>query len=468
MTLHLCKDFLAKHNTAGTVYMRYYGLCLSSYFLNGVLGFSQVGHTNFNLNSGSITKGSGANNANINLGVGLERAVQVPSGSYVVSTSDIDRVLALKSNLYPMMNSGLFRISGFDSTTNSLILKSRSWLDPPPPETNMTWKLFENEGTVTDTFANTQNTQATTAYRGWGDSTTSRIILQSPHASAWQVRICAEVPVDVNDVNVGENHLGAACTFAPGFGGNSAGDFAVGGQHLHAPLFFNIGPAPSDTTRTVATVPGLASTQTQVPGRYYMWGDDATGTCFIVGRQHGSTEAEAIIVFGFPEDEQQPTPTLTIQRLFSYGSTFKSGQSTAIKIKPGTYNGSGEQQIGAAFGLGLQPITCIASSWAFLSSQASNSGIMNDAVASDGVYLGATELWGWDLYAGTYDNANNVSTSTGGGSVISLEPRRMGRLPYARRGRENFNKFSTSVDQSRQWIHLDQGIYLPWSGSIVP
>ena len=67
MTLHIAKDFLA-WGTVEDVYAPYYSLLTTALMLNGVFGFSIVGQTTFNLASGSITKGQGSNNANINLG----------------------------------------------------------------------------------------------------------------------------------------------------------------------------------------------------------------------------------------------------------------------------------------------------------------------------------------------------------------------------------------------------------------
>ena len=464
MALHLCKDFLAKHPTSSTVTTRFYHVCLVAYFLRGVLGFTFVGHTSFNLEGASITKGSGVNNANINLGSPLERAVQLP-GSYVVSAADLDRVLAIKSNLNPLMNSGLFRISGIDLPTNSVILTGRSWLDPPIPETGVSWRMFENEGTVTNSFALGTNgnpdTGSTTKYRGDLSATTSRIILQSPHSTNWQVRLCCETPSD-SDGGSGQGHIGAAASFAPGYGGNSSGDFPNGGQHLHHGEFWNIGSDNSQTTRNTGVQGGLGSRNATIPGRYYMWGDDVTGTCFVAVRQHGSTETEGVVCFGLPEDEEQPIPTSPIYRLFCFGCTNNNADVT-LDIKPEAYN-NGRSQMGTAYGLGNQPITCVPVSWHYSTGGGLNTGIMNNGTAADDVYLGATTLWAWDLVAGTWDN----TYINGGPQFQPLEPRRLGRLPFARRGRENFNVWSTSVDQGRTYLHVQAGMFLPWSGSIIP
>ncbi len=51
-----------------------------------------------------------------------------------------------------------------------------------------------------------------------------------------------------------------------------------------------------------------------------------------------------------------------------------------------------------------------------------------------------------------------------------LEPRRIGKFPIARLGRSNIGDFTicTNVDNNKTWIHLMNGIYLPWYGLILP
>ena len=460
MTLHTCRDFLSRNtiNTGPT--LRYYNLYIPACFLRGVLGFTQIGQTNFNLDGPSITMGFGVNNANLNTGSPpFDRALKLPN-SYTVSASDVDRIVAIKSNANPMLSSGLFRVTGFDSASNSLFLAARSLLEPPTPETGVTWRVFETEPIVVNTFQDAYNGDSNSDhYRGNGSATCSRIILQSPDPTNWQLRICSE-PSD-SESNDGDGYT-AGCTFAPGFAGNSAGDFPAGGTHLHAGMFFN---SRYRSSGLGAGLGGYGNGPT-VP-RYYMWGDDTSGTCVIVGRQHGG-DTPGLVAFGIPEDENQPVPS-AIYRLFSHGRTYV-GNSEGISMYSGVGNTTGTG--GVAFGLGNQPVSCIASSWSYFQGEAEAypgqsqyaGNIMRDQYAADGVYVAATELESWDLYAGTYDNMNGDSLAPN----LSLEPRRLGRFPFARKGRENFNPFSTSVDTARSWLHVGQGIYLPWSGSIVP
>lgn len=461
MTLHICKDFLSKHTTSSTVFTRYYHAYVSAMFLRGVLGFTQVGHTNFNIDGSTITKAYGVNSANINIGTGsLERAIQLPSASYVVSNSDVNRVISLHSNAHSYLNSGLYRVNGYDTNTNSLIIDNRSWLESPPSEAGLSWRLFENEAVVTATFMNGGNGVANPGYRGVGSSaTTTRVILQSPHSTAWQLRICCETPIDT-DGGGGQSNSAPACSLVPGFGGNSSGDFTIGGRHLHPALFFNLSDN-AGIQKTNGWLGGLSGCNTVTPGRYYMWGDDATGSCVIITRQHGTTtEWNNFCAFGIPEDEEVPLPSDPVHRLFVFGGTGLAGNTMEIEAGPRQT----DAMMGSAFGLCNQPVTCVPGSWQFLAGTSINASIMHDSTAGDSVYTDSTELYGWDLYAGTWDYTEFNSQT----SMITLEPRRLGLLPFVRRGRENYNTFTTSNDAGKTWIHMQTGIFLPWSGSIVP
>lgn len=448
--LHICRDFLAKHPTNVSPSHVFYGVYLVSLFLRGVLGYSVVGNTGFNLDGAAITKGSGTNNANINLGGTLSRAVQLP-GSYVVSVADVDRILVLKSNLNPKFNSGLFRVTAFDSATNSLLLLSRPWLEIPPAETNVSWSLYETEAVVTNNFSIAGNGAANPHYRGSGTATCTRIILQSPHSLGWQVRLCCETTIDFTTAQ-----SVSAATHAPGFGGNSAGDFQIAGNHLHPAQWFDL----SDTAANAKTLnfgPGMANNLGTPLLRYFMWGDDVTGTVVLIARSHSSTVNEFLSSFGLPEDEELPLPNAPIKRLFVYGSTSLNGGGT-ISVKA-----LDSPQVGVAFGDANQPVTCIPSSWCYLAGAGANQNIMLDTAAGDNVYMQASELYCWDLLAGTLD----TRTASHPPDLVG-EPRRMGRFPIARHGRENYNRFSTSVDAGKTYLYTDQGVYLPWSGSIVP
>jgi hypothetical protein len=204
-----------------------------------------------------------------------------------------------------------------------------------------------------------------------------------------------------------------------------------------------------------------------------MWGDDVTGTFAMFARDQTApgiltSLTQGLIFFGLPEDEEIPNTGDDVHRLFSFGTNSYEQNSVPIQIVPEfAINDSSVDSgmMGIAYGLCMQPISCVPMSYCFLTGNARGGSIMHNVMASDNVYTGTSELYGLDLVAGTYDS---VFTSTTGQirPALIMEPRRMGRLPFARKGRTNFNTFSTTPDGL--WLHCEGGLYMPWSGSFSP
>lgn len=469
MATHVCKDFLGLPPYTANFAAAYF----AALFIRGVLGFTQVGHTNFNVTGSTITKASGTG-ADINLGPGLERAVSIPAMTYTLSVSDISRIIALRSSSNPLFNSGLFRIVGIDTATNSVFLSGRL-ADTPKVESNLTWTIFETEAVALAGFSVAPSTPTTSGlYHGTGNAGASRVILQSPHTSAWQVRITCENTADTTGGGTPyQNKIGARVSFAPGYDGDSAGDFLAAGRHLHVPMFWNKAANGSDATtfRTNGSVVGIPSNRTiEVGLRYYMWGDDVTGTFAMFVRQHTSvntSDDQGLVFFGLAEDEEQSPSGDNVHRLFTYGynNTQITGQTIQISPDFGELNGTIVGQMGVAYGLSMQPVSCVPMSYNFLAGNAIASSIMFNAAAADNVYTGATELYGMDLITGTWDSWFAAATSTHAPNMI-LEPRRLGRMPFVRKGRANFNNWSVSPDTL--WLHTENGVYMPWSGSYLP
>jgi hypothetical protein len=120
MTVHLCRDFLTLPNAScpGT------NMYVLGAFLQHVMGFGLIHHVNFPLLSGSniIAEGlAGDLTASINLGLGQEHDVRIPTASHVVTAGDVNRILALRSSNNARYNSGLFRITAANVVTLSLI-----------------------------------------------------------------------------------------------------------------------------------------------------------------------------------------------------------------------------------------------------------------------------------------------------------------------------------------------------------
>ncbi len=448
--LHVCRDFLSIGNPINLNCSRLAQYYLAI-FLRTVLGYAVVGQTNFNIDSATLKVGSGAAGS-INQGSTNEYAFS-PNG-YVVSGSDIGRILAIRSVNNPMVNSGLFRVTGIDTGNNWLFVNYRSG-DFPPVESGLTWALYASE-TVFNGLLNFSGNGTLNTYQGQGSATQSRIILQSPSVLAWQVRICFE-----NSYDLGAGTTPQVATIAPGVAGNAAGDFAVAGQHLHGPLYFNV----HDSTYYGTSIGIEPAGGTQV--RVYIWGDDNTGSVYMATRAVIGG-ADGMVHFGLPENEEQPLPSKTVQRLFVMGANIPSttsgiGWSTGASSGTSAASGRG----GMSYGFCNQPISCTYSLYNRLVANAySNVSARSQTTAGDCPYLSATELVPVDLLAGTILNAANAAGSNA--MVLQLEGRRLGQAPMVRLGRSNYGYFQIATAGQQLWLHLNDGVYLPWQGSILP
>ena len=138
--LHVCRDFLSIGNpiTLSCPWLVQYYLAI---FMRTVLGYVTVGQTNFNVDGGTLRLGAGTAGS-INQGVGNEYAFS-PDG-YVVSAADVGRILVVRSAANPLVNSGLFRVTGVDTVDNWFFINYRSG-DLPPAESGLTWTLCASE-----------------------------------------------------------------------------------------------------------------------------------------------------------------------------------------------------------------------------------------------------------------------------------------------------------------------------------
>ena len=442
MTIHLTRDFISLNT-----YLPQANLYFVAIFLRTVLGYSVVGHTNLALDGATFTLGTGVA-GQISAAAGFTNRF-TPDG-YTVSAADVNRILVIKSTSNPLLNSGLWRVSGVDTANNQFIMSLRG--EPPVPETGLTWRLHASEGTLS--FANGTNGN-TGQYRGrTSGSSTVRIVMQSSHSTAYQVRLTYETATDYNSSLPTRQKF----TIAPGFGGDTIGDFPVGGLHLHGALWKNQSVNNSGT----GTVAGFAPDTTAL-SRYYFAGDDATGTMIMISRSN-SGSSDCFAAFGLPEDEEYPNDTIPVRRLFVYGNAnIFNGAVGAIDWRSGAVQQY--THCGVAFGYSGQPIFCAISTYGYLSGQQSlGNGPRYDGSAADNVFLAQTELQTVDLIAGVWDYGD----FNGQAQDLFLEPRRMGRFPIARLGRTNFGDFTTTTDGGRTWLHCRSGVYIPWYGSILP
>lgn len=486
MAIHLCRDYITQNiTTANRTYIYAYLLAI---FMRRVLGFSYVGDTNFNINSiGTLLIATGdttptaatptfppGNKAGINQGAQKEFFVSIPSGVRTVSLLDVGRILVLKSTSYPTFNSGLFVISGFDISTNSYIIDYRTLGDKPPvePADSMNWYLYEKDvNCPTQGAGNTLKTSA--QYRGDGNSTTPRVMLQSNHPTNYQVRICNE---STADVATGTSTLNCPTTsIALGFGGTAAGDFTVGGSHTHAPQW-----ADSSSTQYLGGAPGMSdgggSTGTQF--RVTMiGGDDGYGAAVFARRPGNSVQPTSFVaVFGLPLNEPLPLPVNTAARLFTIGTGFVGNDGFGTRnINDmglqagiiGTFLNSNSVSQGMSvtpFGV---PTMCAASFWAYITSGGQNTGPQLDGSATDTPFINSTELLPLDIIQGTLSTWN--SSYQAATAAYPLAPKLMGTIPYIYEGRANFGDFSPSTDAGRSFQHMRRGLYIPWNGpNIIP
>jgi len=470
MAIHLLRDYFTRNiTTSNHSYIFSYVL---SIFLRRVLSYTHIGSTNFPINSvGSLliatgdTNPAGAasfpvgNKAGINLGYQKEFYVSIPISVRTVSGNDIGRILTLKSTNYPRFNSGLFVILGVDTATNSYIVDYRTLGDKPPVEAadSIMWWLYEKD--LNAPVPGAVNSKTTAEYRGDGDSTTPRIILQSPHALGWQVRIC-------NETTTSQSSNCPQMTVSPGFGGNSAGDFATYGPHFHAPMWYN-----SSSGIYSGGAPGMGSYTTGVQNRITICGDDTgQGVVFYARRQFNATNPNsAIVCFGLAENEPSPLPVNNQARLFVLGSGYTGVRSNDGGLNPSIIDydnlnsnfGPAQGMSAAPFGT---PIACCASMWAYLSGGGQGTGPETDTFATDTPFTSTTELVPIDLVHGQLGTWSQTA-----GQAYPYVPRTMGTIPHLKSGRNDFGDFSPTTDFERSYQHLRRGLYIPWYGpNIIP
>lgn len=442
MATHLLRDYQTQSVPSGSIDQIAYLLAI---FCHRVLSYSVVGQTNFNLNASPYLLASGTTSglrAGINFGSEYRREVSVPSGVRIVSQSDIGRMIVLRSEANPRHNSGIFLITGVNVTDNRYIVDWRSADDPPAEAADsMPWWLYERDLT----FPNTRGPNAGPGYRSFGASTCSRVILQSPHSSGWQVRICLE---STQDQESSGTNVTSQWTYVPGTGGDSAGDFPVGGDHLHSALWWNT------NTTNVAQVPGQGRIGSQNQYRLSMAGSELGVYCFI--RQIGGP-TNWHFQFGMCENEPQPPPLKVTRRLFMFGhnsSTNSSQTSAGLVANSFHYHGLSQ-------GFNGQPVSANIASWSHIETNSAFAGgpWYNTSGAND-PFSQATELIPVEVVSGMAENWYNSSQR-----IHVFEPRLMGTLPFVRAGRSNFPNFTLTV--GREWQHMQFDTYMIWGGPAV-
>lgn len=379
--------------------------------------------------------------------------------------------------------------------TNCYIIDYRtmgaSGFPPVEPYDSMNWYLYESEysapasGSPNSTWVGVNNG----TYGGYGNSTTPRIILQSPHSLGWQVRICHETFADYSQNFQSNGNYGnvPVITAIPGFDGDSAGDYAVAGRHLHGPLWYNT----NNTTKYVGMSPGWGDDSATFGHNYSptqydplqfritIVGDD-TGQGAVIFTRFWRNPSnvnlkDSIASFGLAENEPTPLPVNNVARLFVLGSSLSTGSNGGMGqnlnditwapniIYAGSFGDAnhGPYLQGATQTQAGIPCACAPSLWTYVSGVGHFGSPMFDGSAADSPWSQSTEVFSVDLIAGTFNTWNGNS---GIEASMPLEPRILGTIPHLRGGRSNFGNFSITTDSTHSWMHLKRGVYVTWNG----
>lgn len=465
---HLCRDFqtMPSASSPGT---NMYALAA---FMVHCGGFNPTGQTNFDVITSSVRLATGIS---ASIAVGGVYEVFIPTGSYLVSSADVNRILALRSNLYPRHNSGLFRVTNFDSVANTLTVDYRS-AAPAPTERFLAWSLFENELTVSRSWRSGSN--GASGYGSWNAAsgsaaTASRIMLRSPDPSSWQVRMCLESPRDIS------GSVPSGFSIAPGFGGNADADFFAIDHDAgpgHDQRLFLHGAAWYNTTSslyrgmTVGLTPALTTSAgglywTNGRWRISMMVDDASGTCGIVNHNVSLLgSGSGWCVFGLTADETETPgqnnlsdPSINVQRLFVAGS---SNPTANLTWNSQFHSDNNMQVVGwSKFGY---PVPGVLSSYSDVSNP-SNSHVRYASGSSNTPWMNATELMDVDVLIGTIEQTLSAQTT---GSLFPVSPRRVGRVPMFWQGRANFPQWTATIDSSSSYYHTSDGVFMEWGGPV--
>jgi hypothetical protein len=478
MAIHFVRDYLTQDITTGL--RSYIPGYLLAIFARRILLYSHVGNTNYNINTigpyliatgdsnpGGTPAFSPGSRAGINQGPQKEFWVSIPSGIRTVSSTDIGRLLVLRSTSYPTYNSGIYLIVGIDIASNSYIIDYRTLGDYPPiePADSMNWYLYEKDSNR-PIFGN-PNTKPSGSYRSDGNSDTPRIILQSPHATGWQLRICNESLFDFNQgLAFGTTTQNGNCsviTAVPGFNGNSSGDFLAQGQHIHAPLWYN-----SNSLSYWGGACGFSDKKSSGDQfRITIVGDDTGQGISIFGRRPNNAIFPKSFVgsFGLAENEPLPLPINNAARLYCIGSASAYPDDlNDISLMSGNVGSTNNYCQGMSLSTSGVPTICAPSLWAYITGGGQFTSPIFDSSASDNPFINATELLPIDLITGTLQN-----WTTGQLPGFVLEPRLIGTIPHLRIGRANFGEFSLTTDANKSYQHMRRGIYIPWNGpKVIP
>lgn len=279
-------------------------------------------------------------------------------------------------------------------------------------------------------------------YNGDGASINSRVILQSPHATGWQVRIASEpttANLPVTSVSVG-------------YGGNAAGDFPIGGNHTHVSQFLDANPTGGYANAT------LGGANATVVSRATIVGDDTGQAVVMYSRVAAGTGSPGVglLILGIPDNEPVPNYPNS-ERIFMYGSSSTTDFGTI------------QARFNAGFNAGMTvrsgvPEICAITGWANLDGTTGTSPIYS-ANAGDSPFTTTTEILPFEVWGGVSTDIALAIPQPSSTVLFTYNQRFMGTAPFIRTGRTNFGNFTLSTDAGHAWLHLQNGIYLQWNGA---
>jgi len=250
----------------------------------------------------------------------------------------------------------------------------------------------------------------------------SRIMLQSPHSSGWQVRMCAEPRFSALPI----------VSVAVGFDGNVTGDFPKGAVSTHLASFFDVN---LNITGLYANMTPGGGTLNDPIDRITMMGDGYGQNVFVYTRL-----PSGMLSFGIPDNEPNTLPAVS-ERIYSYGSANNAASASHVF-------GGINYRIGTSLNTGVAfsgiPRFAALTSWANLDGTSATSPMFHSN-AGDSPFTGTTEVLPVEIWAGT--NAD-VTLNTGATPPFFFDQAYMGTAPFLRAGRSNFGSFTLSTEET--------------------
>jgi hypothetical protein len=458
-----------------------------------------------------IASGTGAS---INFaGAPSVNAVQVPTTARTVvpgtapSTGDVGRILVIKSNLYPTKNSGVYKVTTVNTASNSYTIDYRS-SDAPPPETGMSWWLYEVESFASQYFvfqdqnrmsgisvtaaSNTTPIQinvsvSAVSYFETGQQVTITGVTGNTAANGtWVITRIGAGIFTLNGSSGNGTYTGSGTASVIGYtGGNNTGansrillqsPHASGWQARFAIEPFNTGavlpyssaavglngtpqgdfPVGGITTHMAqflnAYAPSNTPYQYTIPGasnetdapRITVVGDDTGRNVFLYARIQAAG-TNGVLTFGLPENEPNPLPPNS-NRIFVYGSINANTLDWGgIQMRFGVFNNN----CGFAYRDINPEIACIAG---LINADGVTVGAVPNysSNAGDCPFTGTTELIPWEIWSGVATDpvSGALPYPASGATVYTVDPRFMGTAPFIRQGRTNFGSFTLSTENT--------------------